>query len=289
MMKPKAIGSGPLVAGSILLLLALGSMPLSAQIPVPALTARVVDRANMISATTEARITRILEDLEASDSTQIAILTVSSLEGESIEEFSIRVAEAWGIGQADNDNGVILVVSDRDRKIRIEVGYGLEGRLTDLVAGRIISNVISPAFRSGNYDAGFLAGAQAIAQGVNGEFQAEAGSAGSQSGGDLAILPFLPSPGIPFFLIAAVIVGLMVIAGASKSSRGSSGSKSNAAVWMMLGMHAANRHRHRQHFHQQHRHHSHKPGGFGGMGGGGFGGFSGGGGGFGGGGASGGW
>lgn len=156
------------------LALMLAAAPLMAAFPpAPALKQRVNDYAGMISPAARAEIEQKLAALEAEDGTQIAMLTVPSLEGEPIEEFSIRVAEAWKIGDEKRDNGVLLIVSKGDRKVRIEVGYGLEGALTDLESGRIIDGVIKPAFKSGDFDAGFIGAADALAQAVKGEYKAE--------------------------------------------------------------------------------------------------------------------
>ncbi len=112
----------------------------------------------MISSSAEATIVQKLEALEASDSTQVAVLTIPSLEGEDLEGFSIRVAEAWKIGTKENDNGAILLVSRDDREVRLEVGYGLEGKLTDLMSGRIVDQIIVPNFKAGRYRRRFRAG-----------------------------------------------------------------------------------------------------------------------------------
>jgi uncharacterized protein len=129
------------------LALSLACGPLASALDVPQLTGRVNDYANMISPSARAAITQKLEQLEASDSTQVVVLTVPSLEGEDLEGFSIRVAEAWKIGTKEHDNGAILLVARDDRAVRIEVGYGLEGRLTDLISGRIIRQIIYPNSR----------------------------------------------------------------------------------------------------------------------------------------------
>ena len=126
---------------------------------VPALQGYVNDYAAMISPATKDRLENELKAFEQSDSTQLVILTVPSLEGETIEEFGIKVGEAWKIGQKNKDNGIIFVVAKQEHKIRIEVGRGLEGRLTDLLAGRIVNLVISPRFKRGDFDGGFQAGA----------------------------------------------------------------------------------------------------------------------------------
>jgi len=155
---------------------------------VPALTGRVNDYASMISPQGRAVLEQKLKALETAESTQIVILTVPSLQGEPIEDFSIRAAEAWKIGQKGRDNGILLIVSKNDRKIRIEVGYGLEGRLTDLQSGRIIRDVIGPAFKSGNVDGGFMAGVDAISATVKGEYKALPNKKGEKKGPSLPIV-----------------------------------------------------------------------------------------------------
>ena len=152
----------------------LSTAPLLADfLSVPALTQRVNDYAGMISPSARSEINRKLAALETEDGTQIAILTVPSLKGEPIEDFSIRVADAWKIGQKSRDNGILLIVSKGDRKVRIEVGYGLEGRLTDLQSGRIIDGIIKPAFAKGQFDAGFIGATDALVASVKGEFKAD--------------------------------------------------------------------------------------------------------------------
>jgi uncharacterized protein len=167
-----------------LLLFALLLMPLRANaLTVPPLKGRVNDYAKMLSPTAARQLDRVLQDLETSDSTQIVVLTVPSLEGDSLEEFSIRVAEQWRIGQKNLDNGAILLIAKAERKLRIEVGYGLEGRLTDLMAGRIIANVIVPRFKEGQIDRGVLDGVQAMVGVVTGEFSASEAPSGNRSQG----------------------------------------------------------------------------------------------------------
>ena len=142
---------------------------LMAALAVPALTGRVNDYAGMISAPVKADLQTKLKQFETAESTQIVILTVQSLKGDPIEDFSIKVAEAWKIGQKGKDNGVLLIVSKDDHKVRIEVGYGLEGKLTDLMAGRIVRDEIVPAFKAGRFDEGFTKGVTAIIAAVQGQ------------------------------------------------------------------------------------------------------------------------
>lgn len=174
----------------------------AAALEVPKLQGRVNDLAGLISRGTEAELERRMAELESSDSTQLVILTITSLEGEVLEEYSIKVAEEWGIGQKGYDNGALLLVSKNDRAVRLEVGYGLEGSLTDLLAGRIIDNEILPNFSAGRFDAGFLKGIEAVTAAVKGEYKTEAkpsSRAGSvRSGRSL----------MPFFIIFIVVAML---------------------------------------------------------------------------------
>ena len=154
------------------LLICIFWVPNLSALEVPALKGRVNDYAGMLSAATRQQLEDILGRLEQTDSSQIVVLTLPSLGGEVLEEFSLKVAEKWKIGQKGFDNGAILLIAQKDRKLRIEVGYGLEGSLTDLMAGRIIRNVIVPQFKAGNFDQGIIDGVQAIIEVVRGEYQA---------------------------------------------------------------------------------------------------------------------
>ena len=139
---------------------------------VPYLSGRVNDLAGMVDEPTETRIEQRLAALESSTGAQVAVLTIDSLEGEPLEDFSLRVAETWGLGRAEQDDGVLLLVAKNDRKMRIEVGYGAEGRLTDAQSGRILNNVLRPAFRAGRSSQGIEAGVEAIVGALQGELEA---------------------------------------------------------------------------------------------------------------------
>lgn len=151
-------------------LLMLSAQTAPAQQAVPPLTGRVVDQAGILSPNTERTLTTMLAEHEAQTSNQIAVLTIPSLQGETIETYSIRVAETWALGTAANDNGVLLLVAVADRELRIEVGLGLEGALTDAVAGRIIRNDIVPLFRENDYESGVLVGVQSIIGVIEGTY-----------------------------------------------------------------------------------------------------------------------
>lgn len=142
-----------------------------AQLPVPAHNGRWVhDEAGVLSQETVMQLEGALKAHRDSTSTQIAILIVRSLEGASIEDYTLRVAEAWQIGQKGKDNGVLLFISIDDRQIRTEVGYGLEGVLTDAMSSRINRNEIAPYFKQGNYDDGVKAGVIAIIKTIQGTY-----------------------------------------------------------------------------------------------------------------------
>ena len=141
-----------------------------AQKAVPPLTGRVVDRADLLTPETERALEALLAEHEAATGNQVAVLTIPSLDGEDLEAYSLRVARAWELGTSAFDNGVLILIAYRDRKIRIEVGYGLEGALPDVTAARIIRREMTPRFRAGDFDAGVLAGARAVAGAIEGTY-----------------------------------------------------------------------------------------------------------------------
>lgn len=170
---------------------------------IPAFQGYVNDYANLISPAAEQELTALLTAFDQSDSTQVAILTVDSLEGEDLEGFSIRVVDQWKVGQQGKDNGVLLLVAKQERKVRIEVGRGLEGVLTDLLSGRIIDQAIAPAFRAGQIDQGFVNGAQAIIAATRGEFKADPNARRSRHTGDKA------PPIVSYLFVALLLIAFL--------------------------------------------------------------------------------
>ncbi len=160
----------------ILLLLAIPA----AALDVPPATGYINDNAGMISQTVRLKLEQFLQDFEKSDSTQLTVLTIPTLDGEALEDYSLRVMKTWKIGQKDKDNGALLLVAKAERKLRIEVGYGLEGRLTDLLSGRIIDSEISPRFKAGDIDGGIVSGVVAMAEAVRGEYTGSGQTAGKK-------------------------------------------------------------------------------------------------------------
>ena len=185
-----------------LCLLCVGGPKTAQALTVPQYQGYVTDLAGMISPAARQRLEQTLLAFEQSDSTQIAVLTIPSLEGDALEDFSIRTVEAWKIGQKGKDNGVLLLVSKGDRKIRIEVGRGLEGVLTDLLTGRIVDQVMTPRFKANQLDEGFEAGISAIISGARGEFQGTGSSSrGARKSGQSSLLPYL--------IFFAILVGFL--------------------------------------------------------------------------------
>ena len=226
----------------------------------PSLTGRVVDNAELLDTQAEARLTGLLAAHEQATREQVVVVTVPNLQGRSIEEFGVQLGRAWGIGQHGEDNGALLIVARDDRRVRIEVGYGLEGRLTDAQSSLIINGIIVPAFQQGDFARGITEGTEAMIQVLGGDPLKSAAMRpampmGTQEPSGLGILGF-------FLMLVAIFV-----IGGGRGGRG--GGRRALLLGALLG----------------------GMGRGGGFGGGGFGGggFGGGGGGFGGGGASGGW
>jgi len=158
----KASLSSGLGVLAIVLLALIASPAIADTLPVPALTGRVVDQANILGNSDESRLTAKLGDLETRTSIQLVVVTLPSLQGRPIEEWGLTLGRTWGIGQKGKDNGVLLVVAPNDRELRIEVGYGLEGTLPDATADAIIRNVIVPRFKAGSMAGGISDGVDAI-------------------------------------------------------------------------------------------------------------------------------
>jgi uncharacterized protein len=143
------------------LLLLLIAAPAAAQ-NFPPLSGRVVDEAGLLSPADEAELNAKLEAVEKATSRQLVVATVSSLEGHEIEDYGYRLGRHWGIGQTEADNGLILLVAPKERKVRIEAGYGLEAIVTDAFSSIVINQTILPAFKAGDFPGGIKAGADAL-------------------------------------------------------------------------------------------------------------------------------
>jgi uncharacterized protein len=201
-----------------------------ADVAVPPLSGPVVDRTGTLSSDDIAALTQKLRDFEARKGSQVAVLIVPTTAPEAIEQYSIRVAEAWKIGRKKVDDGAILLVAKNDRKLRIEVGYGLEGALTDVTSQRIIDEIITPKFRSGDFAGGISAGVDRIIGVIDGEplpapkRQQDYGSSSNLEG----LFPF-------------AIFGIFIVGGILRSIFGpligsvATGGVTGVLVWLAVG------------------------------------------------------
>ncbi|MBQ6056281.1 MAG: TPM domain-containing protein [Treponema sp.] len=184
-----------------LILLLLLCTPLYANIP--ALSGRIIDNANIIDAETEATLTESLAEFENSTGIQIAVLTVASLGNyATIEEFAQEVFDEWKLGQAKQDNGLLLCVSFAEKKIRIQTGYGLEGTLTDTKCGIIIRRAIAPFFKEENYSEGITNGIDIIIRYLKGDEEIRKTIDSEKGGSKAPLIPFV----MWFIFIAIVII-----------------------------------------------------------------------------------
>ena len=183
--------------GFMLLLLA---WPAWAQVALAELSRQVTDLTGTLSDSQISTLERTLSEFEAKKGSQIAVLIVPTTKPEAIEQFGIRVAEQWKIGRADVDDGLILIVAKDDRKMRIEVGYGLEGAIPDAVARRVIDEVIAPRFKAGQFYEGIDAGIQQLMRLVEGEALPAPGSKGADIHGNAFMI----------LIIGGVVGGLLL-------------------------------------------------------------------------------
>lgn len=180
---------------------------------IPYLTGRVTDNAQLLSAETRRSLSEQLKVHEEKTGNQVVVLTIPSLEGESIEGFAVRVFEDWKLGSKGKDNGVLIIVAPQDRRMRIEVGYGLEGVLTDLTAGRIIQQTMAPHFKAGDFDGGITAGALAVVQVLEGEALPAAAGTQQRSGGGLDVADLSVVERILIGAFVFGIIGLFTVIG----------------------------------------------------------------------------
>ena len=154
---------------TFLALLLCWACPTLAAVAVPPLSGRVVDQTGTLRSDDVASLTQTLKNFEVRKGSQIAVLIVPTTDGEAIEQFSLRVAEAWKIGRKRVDDGALLVIAKNDRHLRIEVGYGIEGALTDVTTKRIIDDDITPKFKAGDFSGGISAGVERMIKVIDGE------------------------------------------------------------------------------------------------------------------------
>jgi uncharacterized protein len=209
----------------------------------PALTGRVVDQAGVLSTEDRAALTTTLESLEAKTTDQLVIVTLKSLQGTSIEDYGYQLGRHWQIGQKDKNNGALLIVAANERRVRIEVGYGLEGTLTDALTRYIIETSILPRFKAGDLPGGIKLGAQQLFQVLTGDPEGLTRAAAQYTSTDVrrpnaetAVWPLLVLVvvGVGFLIFCTVTRGgavcrgilqvlfVMMLSGRGRSSEGSS-------------------------------------------------------------------
>jgi uncharacterized protein len=179
---------------------------------VPYLTGRVVDNAEILAPATRDKLTAALKAHEDASTDQIAVLTVPTIAGEAIEQYATLVFDAWKLGQKGKDNGVLVIVVPNDRKMRIEVGYGLEGTLTDVASSRIIRDRMTPRFKEGNYDRGVSDGVDAIIAQLEGRAESAPASAPAASSSGARSLVQIDGPELAWpmrILLGAFIFGII--------------------------------------------------------------------------------
>jgi uncharacterized protein len=200
------------VRGAIAALVALLALLAAAlALDFPTLSGRVVDEANILDQSTRAALTDKLAALEQKSSDQLVVVTLKSLQGTSIEDFGYQLGRHWQIGQKDKNNGVLLIVVPSERKVRIEVGYGLEGTLTDAISKLIIEGAIVPRFRANDYAGGITRAVDDIIDVLTGnaeEWKQRAGRRPDTVTGS----PSTQSDSIwGFIVIVAIVIGLIVL------------------------------------------------------------------------------
>jgi uncharacterized protein len=193
------------LAAALVLLFTIVGAARAAEPNYPALSGRVVDEAGVLSASTKSGLAEMLAQHErSSGGQQVVVVTLKSLQGLTIEDFGYQLGRHWGIGQKDKNTGALLIVAPAERKVRIEVGYGLEGTLTDALARSIIERDIVPAFKRGDLNGGVLAGTASIIRVLGGDASAPEATTEWKAGAQDAVLPFLIFMAIWIFFASMV-------------------------------------------------------------------------------------
>jgi uncharacterized protein len=191
----------------LFVLILIASVSAAYALTFPQLTGRVVDDAGILDPTTKAALERKLADFETKTTGQLVVVTVKSLQGTSIEDYGYQLGRAWGIGQREKNSGALLIVAPNERKVRIEVGYGLEGNVTDAVSKLIIENAILPRFRTGDFSGGISRGVDDIIQAATvdpDEWKTRANKRPDSQPGALDVLVFLLFLFVVFMIIRNV-------------------------------------------------------------------------------------
>ena len=199
------------------------------QIAVPPLAARVTDLTGTLSAAEKASLEKTLQAFEARKGSQIAVVMVPTTAPEAIEQYALRVAEQWKVGRKKVDDGAILVVAKNDRALRIEVGYGLEGALNDATAKRIVSEIIVPRFKQGDFSGGIVAGVERMIRVIDGEPLPAPSAAPPEAAGGLGQT-------LPILLIVALVLGGILRSALGKVAGSlAAGGAVGLLAWLLAG------------------------------------------------------
>jgi uncharacterized protein len=215
-------------ASALLTLLIVASTALASEPKFPPLSGRVVDDAGVLNSSTVGELTLMLADHERTTGEQVGVVTLDSLQGYTIEDYGYQLGRHWGIGQKGANTGALLIVAPKEHKVRIEVGYGLEGTLTDAICSTIIQNYILPSLKRGDFNAGVLAGTTSILSVLGGNSWDTGQSATSAGEGNYAQAnpnrSFFNYPGTHFQLVVTMlfflipVIGVVLLLGASAGS-----------------------------------------------------------------------
>jgi uncharacterized protein len=219
---------------ALLLLLAFIVTGAFAEVPVPKLTARVIDQTGSLTASERAGLEAKLGAFEQKSGSQVAVLIVPSIGDETIEEFAGRVTDAWQLGRKGVDDGVLLVVAKQERKIRIQTGRGVQGTLTDALSRRIVSDIVAPRFRNGDFAGGLNDGVDAIMKAIQGEQLPLPDRKNARSAKVGTVSSFSDFLWIAFFLVPVVGMVLRGMFGRFFGATATSG-LTGLAGWLVLG------------------------------------------------------
>ncbi|HEY6420295.1 MAG TPA: TPM domain-containing protein [Candidatus Binataceae bacterium] len=211
------IARGAPAAWRTAVLLLMLAAPALAAPSFPPLSGRVVDQAGILSPATTAQITERLARHEQATAEQVVVVTLPSLQGYSIEDYGYQLGRHWGIGQKGKNTGALLIVVPKEHKVRIEVGYGLEGQLTDAASRVIIERDILPQFRRGDFDAGVLAGTESIIKVLGGDV-----AAGTSPDTQSSAQPGLPGQAVSWVIVLVIWLIIMYVMYVTYPSSGSS-------------------------------------------------------------------
>lgn len=205
------------LAAILLTLIVFSATAFAQSLTFPTLTGRVVDQAGLLDAAAHAQLEQTLADLEAKTTDQLVVVTLKSLQGTSIEDYGYQLGRHWQIGQKGKNNGVLLIVAPNERKVRIEVGYGLEGTLTDAISSFIVQNSILPRFKAGDFAGGIRRGVEDVVQVLSGDAEEYRERASRSPERGMSVEDAIV---IAFFLFIAAIIILNVLAGVLQGGTG---------------------------------------------------------------------